>query len=362
MTNNSNSKKISYIINFVYIITIIFTAYMVFRYALSLVMPFLIALFISFIAEPAVQVITKKLKFKRSIASALSITILLVIVFLIVTLLSATVCSRLKEIYDNIPTYKDELISYFESLVNKDNSDTISGFEKLILDIFKYIKGIDIQALFSGSLGRHAINSFSNIMMSIPYIFMTIVITFVSSFFISSSFTEIKEFILMQFSQKNRELIFEAKKSIFSVLKKYLKSYVTLMLITFCELTILFLIFKIPSAASLALIISAVDILPVLGVGTIMIPWAIICLITGDITMALILTCIYIFVTVTRQIIEPKIVGESIGMHPVVTLISIYVGLKLFGILGMFVIPIIIIIISDLQKKGTVKLWKEKKN
>ena len=360
MNYNTNTKKISFIINIVYIILIIFVLYMVLKYALVLFLPFLAALLISYIAEPAISTLTNRLKIKRSISSAVCITFFVLILIGVTVLLSITVMSKLKELYNSIPEYIEQITYYFNGLKLKSNYDIISPFEQVTLMVFEHIKDIDIVTLLSGSFGSFAFNSFSGLVTSIPYVLMSLVITFVSAVFISISFCEIKRFIILQFSDKYRKLILESKRSLSGIFKKYVKSYAALMLITFSELTLFFIIFDIRPAASVALIIAVVDILPVLGVGTVMLPWAIICFVGGNLTKGLVLMSIYSVITVVRKIIEPKIIGENIGLHPIVTLISIYVGLKILGILGMFVAPILIMLIRDLQKKGLIHVWNEK--
>ena len=360
MTNNSKGKKISFIINIVYIMIILFVIYIILRYALPVFLPFIVALFVSYLAEPAIRFLTSKLKIKRSICSVICITFLLFILIGAFALMSVTVISKLKQMYEDMPKYIEQITAYFDNLRIKNDYDLITPFEQLTLKLFEYLKNIDIITLFSGSFGSVALRSFSGFVATIPYALMTLIITFVSSIFISVSFCEIKTFILMQFSENNRQLIFETKRSTAGIFKNYVKSYAALMLITFLELTLFFIIFDIKPAASIALIIAVVDILPVLGVGTVMIPWAVICFIGGNITKGLILLSIYAVITVVRQIIEPKIIGENIGLHPIVTLIAIYVGLKLLGILGMFIMPILIMLARDLQKKGYIHLWNEK--
>ncbi len=360
MNYNSDNKKINFIINIVYILLVIFLAYGAARYALPLFLPFVAAFLLSLAAEPFILFLTKKLKVKRAAAAGISITLLIILLVCLVVLLSMTVMSGAKQLYNSIPRFIEQIRGYFDSLEAKSDNAIITPFEKLTLRAFDYIRSIDVIMLLSGKFGSAALNSFSGIMMSIPYMLMSLLVTLVSSVFISASFPEIKEFILLQFSDKNRSFIIAAKQSAACVFKKYVKSYAVLMLITFSELTLFFVIFDIKPAAAIALAISAVDILPVLGVGTVMLPWALISFLAGKTTFGLILLSIYAVITVVRQIIEPKIVGENIGLHPIVTLISIYIGLKLLGILGIFILPITIIILRDLQKKGFVSIWREK--
>ncbi|HEX3026964.1 MAG TPA: AI-2E family transporter, partial [Clostridia bacterium] len=105
--------------------------------------------------------------------------------------------------------------------------------------------------------------------------------------------------------------------------------------------------------------IALVDILPVLGTGTVMIPWAIIEMITGDVTMGLSIGVLYGVITLIRNIIEPKLVGYHIGLHPLVTLMAMFIGLSVMGVPGMFLFPITLIILKHMQDTGKIRIWKD---
>ena len=121
------------------------------------------------------------------------------------------------------------------------------------------------------------------------------------------------------------------------------------MLLTFTELSILFTVFGIEHAVLKASVIALLDILPILGTGGIMIPWGIISLVLGYTKLGIQLLIIYIIVTVVRNYMEPKIVGTQLGLHPIITLVSMFIGLRLFGFLGRFGLPV-----------GISFLWKQK--
>jgi predicted PurR-regulated permease PerM len=108
----------------------------------------------------------------------------------------------------------------------------------------------------------------------------------------------------------------------------------------------------------LALLIALLDILPIVGTGTVLIPWAVISLIVGDYAKGICLLIMYAIITVIRQFIEPKIVGDQVGLHPVATLIAMIVGTKLFGAIGLFGLPISLAIIKDLNDHGKIHVFK----
>ena len=106
-----------------------------------------------------------------------------------------------------------------------------------------------------------------------------------------------------------------------------------------------------------ALLIAIFDILPVLGTGGIMIPWVILSALGGDLPHAFALLVLYVIITVIRNIIEPRIVGAQIGLHPVLTLMSMFVGNHLFGIVGLFGLPILLSLLRYLNDNGTISLF-----
>jgi predicted PurR-regulated permease PerM len=108
----------------------------------------------------------------------------------------------------------------------------------------------------------------------------------------------------------------------------------------------------------LALLIALLDILPIVGTGTVLLPWALISFITGDFASGICLLVIYAVITVIRQFIEPKIVGDQVGLHPVATLIAMIVGTRLFGAIGLFGLPISLAIIKDLNDHGKIHVFK----
>ena len=120
------------------------------------------------------------------------------------------------------------------------------------------------------------------------------------------------------------------------------------------------MLLKQPYAFPLAAAISIVDALPILGVGTVLIPWSFFCLLTGSFEKALWLIGIYVLVLCVRNSLEPKIVGEKIGLNPFVTLLSLYVGFRLGGFFGMVFIPVAVLSILHLQELGYIQLWPQR--
>ena len=127
---------------------------------------------------------------------------------------------------------------------------------------------------------------------------------------------------------------------------------------TFAERAVGFSILGLPYALLSALVIALVDILPVFGTGTVLVPWSVGAFFTGNTKLGLCLAALYGIITVIRQIAEPKILGSSVGMHPLATLLAMYIGLKLCGIGGLFLFPIGAVILKNLNESGFIRLYK----
>ena len=163
---------------------------------------------------------------------------------------------------------------------------------------------------------------------------------------------------MAQCSPKVKNLIYDIKDYTVNTLFKIIFAYAKIMSITFVELSIGFIILGIDSPFLVALLISIFDVLPVLGTGGIMVPWVLYLLINGQINLAIGLLILYIIVTVIRNIIEPKIVGDQIGVHPLLMLIGMYAGVKIFGMFGLILFPVVLIIIKNLNDSEKIHLYK----
>ena len=244
---------------------------------------------------------------------------------------------------------------------------TFDRIEDTIYNIDPAIVGIISEGFnqFVRSLGEHITNfslallgSLSNIASSLPGFFIRVLLMIISTFFIAIDFEALSSFVKRQFSQKGNEIIDNIREYMVNTLFVVIRSYGLIMLITFIELSIGLSIIGIPNAVLIGFLIAIFDILPVLGTGGIMIPWTIMTFIQRDFKTGIGLLLLYIFVTVMRNILEPKIVGGQLGLHPVITLMSMFVGAKLLGVVGLFGFPIILSLLRHLNHTGVIKIFK----
>ncbi len=358
MLSKRDYKKLHYLIQVAFIGVFLFLAYLAVRYVFGAIAPFIIAFITASLVEPLVRIMVSKLRIPRGISSSVCVVLLLLVLLAISAFLSTYIWKEGKDLVFNIPSYVNQIIGYLKNTV-QNNSGIFASIPDAVLEkVFAYLSNYEYSTLVTGSVGGLVLGYAGDMVVHIPSAIVFFIVSIVSSIFMSISFPTVKGFILAQVKPRMQELILDVKRTLFSTIWKYLRSYSILMFITFAELLVFFLIFGFKPALPLAFLISIVDILPVLGVGTILIPWSAFCLLTGSPWRALIIICIYIVVTIVRQVLEPKVIGDHVGLLPIVTLFCIWVGLKLFGFGGMFLIPITVVILKNLHESGKIKIWK----
>lgn len=345
-----------------YTVLIAISAFLFFKYLFSPLLSFITAFLIVSATRPAVTYLYKKLGLSKKFTAIMFTVILISLLSMIIYF---SVSRLLYELAQLIKFYSS---GAFTELLNKISANLDSflvrlsggGFAK---ELFTKIatKGKLIETLATNAVNELMPTVMQKLMAFLsffPSALIFIVLMFISMFYIGCDYESIIAFFSAQLSPKAKNTVFEIKKQFQSVCSELFKAYFLITLITFAELLTGFFILDIKYAVILAIIIAFVDMLPVLGTGTVLVPWGIICLVLGDSKRAIGLLVLYGTLTVVRQIIEPKIVGASIGLYPLVTLISMYCGLKIIGFPGIFVFPIAAMIIKSLNDKGIIKLFK----
>lgn len=370
-------KRRDTIINVAFFAMIIGLVYLFFKYCFGVAAPFLVSFFLAVILQRPLRWLDKKTKNKCHALWSILIVLLTIIIFLgpvviILTLIGKEISqfiSFLTDQLNDIPallaTIENELLSLLKFLpdsIYTSVSDSITElFGKMINNFDMSSLGIDMKAIASGL--TTGITGVFSVVKNIPSVLIGIVIGIVAWIFFTKDYDRIVNFIRLQLPDGKKNLLSEIKQVFSKTVLKMVKAYCLIMLITFCELflglTILNLIGVSDNSyiAIIAMITAIFDILPVAGSGGVLIPWAVISLILGMPGQAIGLIIIYVIITVIRQYIEPKIVGDSLGVHPIITLAGLYFGLKLFGFLGMFIVPITIMTIIAFNETGRIHLY-----
>lgn len=353
-------KRKKFIINFLYFAIIIAAIFFALQFALSLLFPFVAALFIAYILKHPINFIARKTKMPRKLAAILMVLIFYGTIGTFLVLASIRAFSFATDLVQRLP-------SIFRIYVNPVLTDLFDQLEQAleqadpnILDTVDYLWSQFMQSLRSivSNLSLTSMEAISNVASSLPMLFIKLLLMVISTFFIAMDYERLTGFCMRQLNGWARDIFLQVQKYVVGTLFVCIRSYALIMSITFMELFLGLSLFGVEYALLIALCIAVFDILPVLGTGGIMIPWAVITAILGDYPMALKLFGLYIFITIVRNIIEPKIVGSQIGLHPVVTLVSMFAGVQLFGVVGLFGFPIGLSLLMHLNRTGTIKIFK----
>ena len=219
---------------------------------------------------------------------------------------------------------------------------TFHGMDPELLKVLQNLSRSITDSLgkFVSFLSKGLVNLVSGAASGVPSTVLSVIVMIFSTLFIVMDAERIQEFAKANMPPKCKAVCGKIREYLTGTLMLVVRSYMMIMLVTFIELTILFLIFGIQNPVAKASLIAVLDILPLLGTGGVLIPWAIISMVAGSVGKGIRLLIIYGIVTVVRQYIEPRIVGTQLGLHPIISLISMFLGLRLFGFLGMFGLPL----------------------
>lgn len=354
-------SKRRFIINTLYFGIIFFLVYFLTKYILIDLMPFILGAVIALLIRPLILKLHQWLKINQKVLAVITLLSFYVIVGLVLALLTTILIKNLEGFFRAFPAiFENDIIPAIEYLLER-FEQLFSNYDVNISDLFAEFNQEIISTLSSvvKSMSSFALINLTSFFASIPGIFISFLLTIISSFFITLDFDKIVSFTSKQITPRAKEIINAIRNIFKNTLGRIFKAYAMIMTLTFVELALGLSVLKIPHALTAALLIAMIDILPVLGTGGVMLPWVVIELINGSTSKALGLFVIYFIITIVRNIIEPKIVGDQIGLYPLLTLIAMFLGLKIFGIIGLFGLPIALTILVKLHQTGVLRWLKD---
>jgi sporulation integral membrane protein YtvI len=321
------------------------------RYALPVFLPFLLATALALVAEPLVRVFQRRLHLPRGIAAGIGVTLTLLLGLLLLLSLGALLLRQLHNLVGILPDFTDMALSGMDSL------------EHFLLNIAKKTP-TPLQAPLAHSIE----NTFSNgtqvldkatgwllhvasgVVTRIPDGALGFGTWLLATFMISARLPSLRVKLAAQLPQSWRQQYLPAVKQLKSNLFGWFLAQLKLTLITFLVLSAGFLLLQISFAPLWAALISLVDALPILGTGTVLLPWSLICLLQGEPIRAVGLLGIYVCAAILRSVLEPKLIGKQLGLDPLLTLLAMYTGYRLWGILGMLLAPLLAVTAVQLLK------------
>lgn len=367
---NEIEKRKNFIINVLYFSIILGLFYVFMKYAFWLLFPFIFGFFVAMLLQKPVRKIVKKTPIKKGLASGICVLLAVAAVVALISLLGAKVVSELTGLIhalnaqiQNFPTFiktvESEIVNTLRFLPDSIESSAVSGIHDFANKLISSDSNVSIDWSFLSS----PLAGVWNTAKQIPTIFVGTIVGVISCCFMTADYDRISAFIMRQLSPKRQNGLRTAKRIMFNSFGKMIKAYLIIILITFAEMMIGLTFLKLVKLYSggyiiaISLIIAVVDIVPVLGTGTILIPWAIYSFIVGDFGFGIGILVVYGLISVIRQIIEPKLVAGQLGLPSVVTIVGMFIGLKLFGFIGIFLVPFTIILIKLLNDDGVIHIW-----
>ena len=340
-------QKKEFLINVGYFAIMILLIFLSFKFLFSAFLPFVIAFLIASVVQKPSVFISERIRLKQELCAVLLSVLIFVLLISALFFAGYSFVAKAKEIFSNISNilvdiskifsdFQAKIFGLFENFSPKINTKA----ENLVIGFFD-----DTATRITSFLSKLA----ENIVKGTPSFLFNTIVTLVATCYISKDFNQLLRFYRNFFGDKIFNKTFRIKEIIKHSVMKFVKGYLILLFLTFAQLLIGFYLIGIEYAAVLAALISIVDLLPVLGTGTILVPWGIVDIILSN-SRGFWVIILYVIITILRNFAEPKIIGKQMGINPLFTLISMFLGLKLAGFFGLLVFPIILIVVIEYNK------------
>lgn len=348
--SDTETKK-NRLIGLLYFSVIIVLYYAFFKWVFAWTVPFLIGLVLGLALNPLIEFLVRKTRIKRGF-----------VCFVLLLAVWAAAGFLLFKLGQVVYSQAKNLLEFISSADLKKLSESVSGF------FGNAVRAEDVENVFSslfeqgisGVVGAASslLGTAMDFLAKVPELILFFVAAVMSSYFFAADLPKIKKTLARLVPKQKRFDYMETKEFFSGKLLHLLLAYMLIMTITFGELLLGLLFLRVDYAVLIALVVAVLDILPVIGTGTILIPWGIIEIIKGNYTLGAGILVLCAIISVVREIIEPRIVGSRLGLSPLLSLVLMYCGLKLFGVLGMFVVPLTMIYLKFLNDTDRIALWR----
>lgn len=319
------------------------------RYLLPIAMPFLMAALLALAAEPLVQGLHRYLHLKRGVASAIGIFAALLITVLLLLALCALLIRELGALAGILPDLENATVSGLDSL-----ESWLLGLAQKAPTGISPILVNGVEGVFSNGnalldgLTSRLLNLATSILKALPDSALGLGTWVLAAFMTSARLPRIRTWIREHLPSAWHDRYAPHLRTLKKTLCGWLLAQARLVGITFCILSVGFLLLRITHPILWAAVTCFVDILPVLGTGTVLIPWSLVCFLQGDSLRAIGLLAIYAVISLLRSVLEPRFVGKQLGLDPLVTLLAIYAGYRLWGLPGMLLAPVLAVIAAQI--------------
>jgi sporulation integral membrane protein YtvI len=339
---------------------IVLTVYLVmfvFSYLYRIAAPIFLALVIFWMIEPLARFLHKR-KIKKSIATAIAMLVYLLVLLSLLAGASALFIYQANRLIGNLPQYATVFYNTFSVQIDWLISRVDLLPPDLLADAGQYLKE------FGGTIAQKGSNVavwlflwLTGFVGSVSNFVIDLVIAVILAYFLSVEIDTWKRVAREKTPNTFKKAYAFLRDNVLKGLASYIKAQLKLITLTFFLVLIGLLILRVENFFAISVVSAIFDVLPLLGVSTIFVPWIIFLFVTGKTGLAVGLTVLWLIVLLTRQILEPKITGQSLGVSAFTTLAFMVVSLSLFGVMGLILSPVLIILVKALYDQGYLRKW-----
>lgn len=336
-------------------------------FIVPLIYPFIIGLLLALLFNPFVLWLEKKARFPRWLSVTLAILILLTALISLSTLVVLEIVAEINKLQETVPEYIENYIILIENFIMGDLVYFYDQFTAYYSSLDEELRrNIELQVQHVSTslvnLGNNLVTALFNGIFAfigkIPTIATSFIISLLAAFFISKDWPRLRQrfqhLVPESLLHRGGSVIRDLRKALFG----FIKAQFTLISITFIIVLIGLWILRVEYALTIALIIGLVDLLPYLGTGFVFVPWIIYLFFNKNFSLVIGLSILYGIVLVQRQMMEPKILGTNVGLDPLLTLVSLFVGFKLLGLSGLIIGPAVMVLLGALYRTHVLHdLW-----
>ena len=321
--------------------------YIATRYLLPLLLPFIFAWLVVGLTRGGAEKLADRMRIPRKITRLVtSLTLVLVSSLALGVILWRSIASLLSFLSDIGES--NGLFSLLEKLISSEKPI----FGDLMPQEVATFLGESLNSLISSAMTAVG-GAATRLLSGLPTAFLFLLVTMISIVYFALDYDNISRFVMNLLPQKLKVRLGNIRGSVVSVAGKYIRSYLLILLITYFVLFLGLGLLRVDHSPIIALLVAFLDILPVIGVGTVLLPWSLISFALGDKFLGIGLLVLFVANAVLRQLIEPKIVGKSLNLHPLISLGTIYLGYALFGFAGLLNLPLLAVVVSAFLKNNS---------
>ena len=317
--------------------------------------PFLLAIVIAVFIEPANQMLMRWLRVNRLVAATIMSTVVVLLIVLLLFLIGLKIFTEMAALFQKLPMYIKSASAYIQN----DLIEMTRGMAGDLLDeeqIAELLSGLTDQltgviSRLADVLGSSAF-SFAGVLSNLFIFFLVFA---VAIYLFSYSLPVLKSSFLNLFAEESQGKVDRVLQDLRNSIFGFLKSQIILSTMTYIITLLGLLILNVNYAMAIALLIIIVDLLPILGTGSFIVPWAIYNAATGNLSLAIGLFILFLVITVIRRVVEPKILGDAVGIGALPALVSLYIGFKLVGVIGFFLGPLVVIVYQAMRRVGLLE-------